>query len=82
VTPAIWPSGLVTVKVVPSKVACQPGLGGVTFVYAPQANPWGYGAELRDPDGHAVRLWDERSMKRDANSSVAPDGSEPDAPDE
>ena len=24
---------------------------------------WGCGAELTDPDGHAVRLWDERTMK-------------------
>ena len=36
---------------------------GVTFVHPPQANPWGYGAALADPDGHAVLLWDERSME-------------------
>ena len=24
---------------------------------------WGSGAELKDPDGYLVRLWDERSMK-------------------
>jgi hypothetical protein len=24
---------------------------------------WGYGAELIDPDGYLIRLWDERSMK-------------------
>lgn len=24
---------------------------------------WGYGAELADPDGHLVRLWDEKSMR-------------------
>ena len=23
---------------------------------------WGYGAELFDPDGYTVRLWDEKSM--------------------
>jgi catechol 2,3-dioxygenase-like lactoylglutathione lyase family enzyme len=36
---------------------------GVTFVHPPQVNSWGYGAELLDPDGHAVRLWDASSMK-------------------
>lgn len=23
---------------------------------------WGFGAELLDPDGYAIRLWDEKSM--------------------
>jgi catechol 2,3-dioxygenase-like lactoylglutathione lyase family enzyme len=36
---------------------------GVAFAHGPQATYWGYGAELRDPDGYLVRLWDERSMK-------------------
>jgi predicted enzyme related to lactoylglutathione lyase len=36
---------------------------GVRFVHGPQKNFWGYGAELADPDGYLVRLWDERSMK-------------------
>jgi hypothetical protein len=36
---------------------------GVTFVHPPQVNAWGYGAELLDIDGHAVRLWDASSMK-------------------
>jgi predicted lactoylglutathione lyase len=45
---------------------------GVAFVYAPQQNPWGYGAELLDPDGHTVRLWDEVSMKRHAQSQTPP----------
>jgi len=36
---------------------------GVTFAHAPQKTYWGYGAELQDPDGYLVRLWDERSMK-------------------
>ena len=35
----------------------------VTFGAVPQKLFWGYGAELRDPDGYLVRLWDERSMK-------------------
>lgn len=33
---------------------------GVGFA---QTTYWGYGAELTDPDGYLVRLWDERSMK-------------------
>jgi catechol 2,3-dioxygenase-like lactoylglutathione lyase family enzyme len=35
---------------------------GVAFTHGPQKNFWGYGAELADPDGYLVRLWDERSM--------------------
>ena len=36
---------------------------GVAFAHAPQKSYWGYGAELVDPDGYRIRLWDERSMK-------------------
>ena len=36
---------------------------GVTFSHGPRNSYWGYGAELTDPDGYLVRLWDERSMK-------------------
>jgi catechol 2,3-dioxygenase-like lactoylglutathione lyase family enzyme len=36
---------------------------GVAFVAQPQKLFWGYGAELRDPDGYLVRLWDEQSMR-------------------
>ena len=36
---------------------------GVAFAHGPQKNFWGYGAELVDPDGYLVRLWDERSMR-------------------
>jgi len=35
----------------------------VTFSAQPQKLFWGYGAELRDPDGYLVRIWDEKSMK-------------------
>ena len=35
---------------------------GVAFAHGPQKNYWGYGAELADPDGYPVRLWDQRSM--------------------
>lgn len=36
---------------------------GIAFAHAPQKNLWGWGAELADPDGYLVRLWDERSMQ-------------------
>jgi catechol 2,3-dioxygenase-like lactoylglutathione lyase family enzyme len=36
---------------------------GVQFAHAPGKTYWGYGAELSDPDGYLVRLWDERSMR-------------------
>jgi hypothetical protein len=31
--------------------------------HAPQKLFWGYGAELRDPDGYLVMVWDEVSMR-------------------
>src|SRR5437763_12817833 len=36
---------------------------GVNFAHAPQKTYWGYGAELKDPDGYLIRLWDKRSTK-------------------
>ena len=36
---------------------------GVSFVAPPGKRFWGYGAELRDPDGHLMLLWDEVSMR-------------------
>jgi predicted enzyme related to lactoylglutathione lyase len=36
---------------------------GVAFTHDPRKTFWGYGAELQDPDGYLVRLWDARSMK-------------------
>jgi catechol 2,3-dioxygenase-like lactoylglutathione lyase family enzyme len=36
---------------------------GVIFEKSPQKLFWGYGAELRDPDGYLVYLWDERTMR-------------------
>ena len=36
---------------------------GVTFVNPPGSYFWGYGAELRDPDGYQILLWDRRSMR-------------------
>jgi uncharacterized glyoxalase superfamily protein PhnB len=36
---------------------------GVPFVHPPMKVFWGYGAELRDPDGYRLRLWDQKSMQ-------------------
>jgi catechol 2,3-dioxygenase-like lactoylglutathione lyase family enzyme len=36
---------------------------GIKFDNAPQKLFWGYGAELRDPDGYLLMLWDEVSMR-------------------
>jgi predicted enzyme related to lactoylglutathione lyase len=36
---------------------------GIPFERAPQKLGWGYGAELLDPDGYRLQLWDERSMR-------------------
>ena len=40
---------------------------GVPFVHGPQKVAWGYGAELQDPDGYRVRLWDQRTMREKGN---------------
>jgi catechol 2,3-dioxygenase-like lactoylglutathione lyase family enzyme len=37
---------------------------GVQFLETPKRYFWGYGAELLDPDGYVVRLWDEASMRK------------------
>lgn len=36
---------------------------GIAFVHPPARVSWGYGAELLDPDGYRLRLWDPKSMK-------------------
>ena len=45
---------------------------GIAFERPPQVNVWGYGAELRDPDGHLVMRWDERSMKAHEREAAQP----------
>jgi catechol 2,3-dioxygenase-like lactoylglutathione lyase family enzyme len=37
---------------------------GVKFVNSPQRLFWGYGAELLDPDGYMLNLWDQVTMRR------------------
>ena len=36
---------------------------GLNFIAPPSKRFWGYGAELADPDGHLLYLYDETSMK-------------------
>ncbi|MDX2170817.1 MAG: VOC family protein [Deltaproteobacteria bacterium] len=36
---------------------------GIAFVHPPQQAMWGYGAELRDPDGYRIWLYDARTMR-------------------
>ena len=45
---------------------------GVTFLYPPQANDWGYGAALLDPDSRLVGLWDQESMARHMAAQSSP----------
>lgn len=42
---------------------------GVKFLYPPQKRYWGYGAELSDPNGHIIYLWDEKSMREKGGAS-------------
>jgi catechol 2,3-dioxygenase-like lactoylglutathione lyase family enzyme len=37
---------------------------GIGFTHVPQKLFWGYGAELLDPDGYRIGLWDEASMRK------------------
>ena len=39
---------------------------GVPFVHPPMKVFWGYGAELCDPDGYRLRLWDQTTMREKA----------------
>lgn len=35
---------------------------GAKVTHPPRKTPWGYGPEVIDPDGHVIRLWDQRSV--------------------
>ena len=61
--PAAGLSFTIQVADVDAKAAELAGRG-VRFVHPPQKVYWGYGAELVDPDGYRLRLWDEVSMKQ------------------
>jgi catechol 2,3-dioxygenase-like lactoylglutathione lyase family enzyme len=57
------PSCTVTFQVDDIDTQCRElSARGVKFEKTPQKLFWGYGAELRDPDGYLVYLWDEKSM--------------------
>ena len=43
---------------------------GVQFLRPPQKFYWGYGAELTDPDGYIIRIWDKKSMREHEDQSV------------
>jgi catechol 2,3-dioxygenase-like lactoylglutathione lyase family enzyme len=36
---------------------------GIVFAHPPRKVFWGYGAELVDPDGYRIRIWDETTMR-------------------
>jgi catechol 2,3-dioxygenase-like lactoylglutathione lyase family enzyme len=58
------PSCVITFRVDDVDVAYETlVVKGFRFEHQPQKLFWGYGAELRDPDGHLIRLWDEISMR-------------------
>ena len=42
---------------------------GVKFVSPPKPQPWGYGAEVLDPDGYINHLWDEATMQKAARET-------------
>ena len=37
---------------------------GLKFLNSPQPLFWGYGAELEDPDGYMLNLWDQVTMRQ------------------
>jgi predicted enzyme related to lactoylglutathione lyase len=37
---------------------------GVAFEHEPKMVDWGFGAELRDPDGYRIAIWDEQTMPK------------------
>ena len=41
---------------------------GIKFINPPQKLMWGYGAELADPDGYQINLWDKVSMRTKSGS--------------
>jgi hypothetical protein len=36
----------------------------VAFVHEPKPVAWGFGAELRDPTGYRIGVWDVESMPK------------------
>lgn len=39
----------------------------IVLTHGPSQVFWGFGIELRDPDGYILRLWDKRTMGQAEN---------------
>jgi catechol 2,3-dioxygenase-like lactoylglutathione lyase family enzyme len=37
---------------------------GISFDHEPRVTDWGYGAQLKDPNGYVICLWDEQTMPK------------------
>lgn len=37
---------------------------GIAFTHEPKTVDWGFGAELPDPDGYRIAIWDEKTMPK------------------
>ena len=37
---------------------------GIAFIHEPKMVDWGFGAELRDPNGYRIAIWDELTMPK------------------
>ena len=63
-TTKLVPSCVLTFQVDDVEAKCRELAGfGIDLHAPPQKLPWGYGAEITDPDGYVIRLWDEQSMR-------------------
>ncbi|HZR71051.1 MAG TPA: VOC family protein [Burkholderiales bacterium] len=55
---------ILTMQVDDVEATCRRLAGtAVDVVHPPRRVEWGYGAEVRDPDGYRIRLWDAVSMR-------------------
>lgn len=60
---AVPPGLVLTVQVADVEAAHRRlAAAGARIEHPPQKMFWGYGAELLDPDGYRLRIWDEASM--------------------
>ena len=59
--PPPWMSFAIQVEDVEARHA-ELAARGIEFVHPPEKRFWGYGAELKDPNGYRLMLWDKASM--------------------
>lgn len=60
----VVPSCVLTFQVADVDTTCEElSEQGVSLRETPKKLSWGYGAELEDPDGYVVCLWDEITMR-------------------